>query len=196
MLYQIPDILEAAVLGVPHEDLGEEVAAVAAEDELIAEEALGMIKVKYEELPAVFDPEEAMKPGAPKIHDVEGNKISFDKFRNEVLILNFWATWCGPCLVEMPSMASLFEVFQDKGLHVIAISDEDEETIRYFIDQNPYPFTFLIDRQGRLSERLGVWALPLTIILDRNGKLTYFHQGAQLWDTPDLKKRIGQLVRE
>lgn len=133
---------------------------------------------------------------AGTFHDAEGNKISLDKYRNEVLMLNFWATWCGPCLIEMPSMASLSEQFESKGLQIVAISNEDEETIRRFRDQNPYPFTFLVDREGKLTERLGVWALPLTIILDRNGKLTYFHQGAQLWDTPDLMRRIEQLVRE
>ena len=93
-------------------------------------------------------------------------------------------------------MASLYEDFGSKGLHVVAVSNEDSETVRHFVDQNPYPFTFLIDSEGRLSERLRVWALPLTIILDRNGKLTYFHQGAQIWDTPDMKRRLGQLVRE
>jgi peroxiredoxin len=133
---------------------------------------------------------------AGTFYDVRGNKISFDKFRNEVVMLNFWATWCAPCLIEMPSMASLSEEFEGKGLHVVAISNEDQETISHFVDRNPYPFTFLIDRDGSLSQRLGVWALPLTIILDRNGKLTYFHQGAQHWDTPHLRKLIGQLVKE
>ena len=129
-------------------------------------------------------------------HDVEGNSVDFEEFRNDVLMLNFWATWCGPCLIEMPSMASLYEEFENKGLRVVAISSEDEATISHFVDQNPYPFTFLIDREGKLSERLRVWALPLTIILDRNGKLTYFHQGAQIWDTPDMRKQLGQLIKE
>jgi len=128
--------------------------------------------------------------------DVHGNSVSFDQFGNDVLMLNFWATWCGPCLIEMPSMASLSQEFEKKGLRVVAISDEDEATVSHFVGQNPYPFTFLIDREGKLSERLRVWALPLTIILDRNGKLTYFHQGAQIWDTPDMKRRLAQLVKE
>jgi len=128
--------------------------------------------------------------------DVRGNSVQFDDFRNQVLMLNFWATWCGPCLIEMPSMAALHEEFEGQGLHVVAVTNEDEETVRRFLEQNPYPFTFLIDQEGRLSERLRVWALPLTIILDRNGKLTYFHQGAQLWDTPDMKREVRQLVRE
>jgi peroxiredoxin len=128
--------------------------------------------------------------------DVEGNSVDLEDFRNDVLMLNFWATWCGPCLIEMPSMASLSEEFSGKGLRIVAVSDEDEATISRFVDQNPYPFTFLIDREGRLSQKLKVWALPLTIILDRNGKLTYFHQGAQLWDTPEMKRRLGKLVKE
>jgi len=69
----IPDLHPLAVDKVRY--MGQEVAAVAAEDELIAEEALRLIKVEYEELPAVLDPEEAMKPGAPQIHDVEHNII-------------------------------------------------------------------------------------------------------------------------
>jgi thiol-disulfide isomerase/thioredoxin len=133
---------------------------------------------------------------AGTFQDVEGNSVNLDEFRDEVLMLNFWATWCGPCLVEMPSMASLYEGLGDKGLRVVAVSDEDAATVRYFVDQNPYPFTFLIDREGKLSERLRVWALPLTIILDRSRKLTYFHQGAQNWDTPEMKRRLRQLVKE
>lgn len=128
--------------------------------------------------------------------DVEGNSISFDQFPDEVLMLNFWATWCTPCLMEMPSMASLHEEFGKKGLRVVTVTEEDEATVRQFVDQNPFPFTFLIDREGKLNERLKVWALPLTIVLDRDRKLTYFHQGARAWDTPDIRERMSQLVRE
>ncbi|MGW8178559.1 MAG: TlpA family protein disulfide reductase, partial [bacterium] len=131
-----------------------------------------------------------------KYRDLEGNSISFAGFTDDVLMLNFWATWCGPCRIEMPSMAKLHEALEGKGLRIITITEEDEQTVRLFLEQNPYPFTFMIDPQGTLSERLRVWAVPLTIILDRNRKLTYFHQGPMNWDTPDMKKRLRRLVKE
>ena len=128
--------------------------------------------------------------------DVDGKSVSFDRFEDEVVLLNFWATWCMPCLIEMPSMAQLQEEFGGKGLRIVAISDEDELTIRQFHKENPFPFTFLIDRERVLFERLRVFGIPLTIILDRDGKLTYFHRGMQVWDTPEIRQGLSQLIDE
>jgi peroxiredoxin len=98
--------------------------------------------------------------------------------------------------MEMPSLASLQEEYRAKGLRIVAVTEEDLSTVSMFVERNPFPFTVLVDSKGKLSERLGVWALPLTLILDKNRKLVYFHQGARLWDTPDIEEELNRLVSE
>jgi thiol-disulfide isomerase/thioredoxin len=133
---------------------------------------------------------------AGKLLTVDGEEVTLDGFDYDALFLNFWATWCGPCRAEMPSIASLHDELSKEGLKIIAVTDEDIETVRYFLKHNPYPFTVLIDEQGSLAGRLRIWSVPWTLILDRQGNLVHFHPGARLWDSPEVLNSIDQLINE
>jgi thiol-disulfide isomerase/thioredoxin len=127
---------------------------------------------------------------------VDGESVSLRDFNDGVLVLNFWATWCGPCRAEMPSLVSLHKELGRKGLEIVAITEEDNATVSQFLDQNPYPFTVLIDEDESLVQRFRILSIPWTLIVDRNGKLVHFHRGARLWDTPDVMTNLGRLLRE
>ncbi len=127
---------------------------------------------------------------------VDGKRVSIGDYPGKLVFLNFWATWCGPCRAEMPAMAELYTELRGEGLAMLAITDEDPETIRRYLEDNPYPFPIVIDRDSRLFRRLRVFALPTTIILDDQSRIVLEHQGAYQWDTPQMLDRFRRLLAE
>lgn len=127
---------------------------------------------------------------------LDGEKVSLDALSDRVLLINFWATWCRPCLLEMPSMARLQEEFGERGLLIVSISDEDPKTVSRFLDRNPHPFLFLVDRERVLHSRFGVTVLPSSLVLDRKRRLVYPHRGFLQWDDDEIRRRIDRLLAE
>lgn len=127
---------------------------------------------------------------------VDGKEVRLEDYEEEVIFLNFWATWCGPCRAEMPSIADLHAKLDGHGLRVLAVTDEPLTVVRPYLKRNPYPFTVLVDESGSLSSRLGIWSIPWTLILDQNRKLVHFHPGAKLWNTPETIRKIQTLLNE
>lgn len=127
---------------------------------------------------------------------LDGKDVSLSNLEGKVLFVNFWATWCGPCRAEMPSMVSLFHKLSTPELGMVAISDEDSETVRQFLEDNPYPFDVWLDPKNILAERFDIRAIPTTLIVDREGRLVMRHTGVQQWDSPNVIEGILQLLRE
>ncbi len=123
---------------------------------------------------------------------VDGNPVYISDYDEDILIVNFWATWCGPCLAEMPSLEELQKRFEGKGVRILAITDEPFETVRPFVKRYPSSLTIVIDKGGRLSDRLRIWSIPWTLVLDSHRRLIHFQVGAQRWDSPEI---INQLER-
>jgi len=131
-----------------------------------------------------------------KLLTLDGAETELRSFDESVLLVNFWATWCGPCLAEMPSMESLQKQLGGKGLRIVAITDEDPETVKAFLAVHPYSFSVLLDRDGSLTQRLNIWSIPWTLVLDRKRRLVHFEQGARLWDTPNIPTNLKSLLSE
>lgn len=126
----------------------------------------------------------------------DGNPVYLSDFDEEILIVNFWATWCGPCRAEMPSLDELQKRFAGHGVRILAITDESFETVRRFTDRSPTSLTILIDKGGRLSERLRIWSIPWTLVLDSHRRLIHFQVGAQRWDSPEMVRQLEQHLSE
>lgn len=116
--------------------------------------------------------------------DAEGNLV----------FLNMWATWCGPCLAEMPAMASLYEELSGNGFSMVAVSNEDPETVREFLEESPYPFTILLDPENVLGQRFEVIAIPSTFIIDRQGRLALRQTGAYHWNAAEVIEQFEPLL--
>ncbi len=127
---------------------------------------------------------------------VDGRRVNLEDYRGKVVFLNFWATWCGPCRAEMPSMADLHTRLSDRGLAVLAVTDEDAETVQAFLEQEPYPFTVLLDPKGNLFHDLEVRALPTTYVIDSAGGIVIEHQGGYLWNSPKMLDEFRRLLSE
>lgn len=131
-----------------------------------------------------------------EFYSVDGKPVYFDDYAGKLIFLNFWATWCGPCRAEMPSMAGLHQELSDQGLAIIAVTDEDPETVRSYLEREPYPFAILLDPKGTLFRRLQVRALPTTFVINAQDQIVLEHQGGYRWDTPRTIDKFRQLLAE
>ncbi|MBE0409966.1 MAG: redoxin domain-containing protein [Anaerolineales bacterium] len=112
-----------------------------------------------------------------ELEDLEGNIISLKDFRDKAVLINFWATWCGPCRFEMPAIQSRFDQYED-DLDVIAINfDEPARVVQQFIDELGLTFTVLLDPGGTVQREYRVRAYPTTYFLDKEGVVKFLHIG-------------------
>jgi len=102
---------------------------------------------------------------------LEGSVLSLSDMRGKVLIVDFWATWCGPCRKAIPELVALHEELEDDGLVVLGITDEDRGTVERFLRKTPIPYQLGIDADGRVKARYQVSALPTVFIIDRKGRV-------------------------
>jgi peroxiredoxin len=103
--------------------------------------------------------------------DLEGKPWSLKSLQGKVVLVNFWATWCPPCLKEMPDLESLYKQFQKQGLVILAISDEDASTVKPFIAGQRISYPVLLDPGRNVNALFHVMSIPQTFIYDRSGKL-------------------------
>jgi peroxiredoxin len=102
---------------------------------------------------------------------LDGKTYSLASLRGHVVLLNFWATWCPPCRKEMPDMEKLYQRLQAKGLIVLAVSDEDRETVAGFEEKQKYTFPLLLDPDRKVNDSFNVEGIPKSFLFDREGKL-------------------------
>jgi thiol-disulfide isomerase/thioredoxin len=127
---------------------------------------------------------------------LDGQSTTLSAYKGKVLILNFWATWCGPCREEMPSMEILYKRFKNNGLEILAIDGgEDDTTVRQFIKNSNYTFPILMDRNGMVNYVYGIQAIPTSFIIDREGKILIRIIGSIKWDTPEIIKAFDALLK-
>ncbi|MDA2914549.1 TlpA family protein disulfide reductase [Acidobacteriia bacterium AH_259_A11_L15] len=116
--------------------------------------------------------------------------------RGQVVLLNFWATWCPPCVAEMPSLQRLHERLRDRGLFVLGVSvDADADAYEEFLRTHRITFANYRDPEGRVSTLYGTFMYPETYIIDREGRLVRKIIGPLEWDDPDmidfLNRKLG-----
>ena len=113
--------------------------------------------------------------------DLQGNWQALPDYRGKVVLLNFWATWCGPCRVEMPSMERVYQDLKDEGFAILAISSDPQGSIvtRPFVADQGLTFPILHDSDYRVSGSYGVRTLPMSFLIDQDGTLTQRVFGAR-----------------
>lgn len=109
----------------------------------------------------------------------------------KVVIVDFWASWCGPCKRSLPILKELYQDYKDKGVVVIGVSlDENKADMDAYLKKNPLPFTIVRDPKGQLGEKAGVEGIPATFILGPDGKVIEAHTGF----TPSMKKDFSKTL--
>jgi thiol-disulfide isomerase/thioredoxin len=135
------------------------------------------------------------QPGTVDLEDVKlstlsGERIDMDEFENKTVFINFWATWCGPCIKEMPTIVSAQAILKDKDVVFLMASNEDVDIIQRFSKKQTYDFRYV---KLENMEDLKIPALPTTFIFDRSGQLKFSESGYRMWDEPanlDLISKI------
>jgi peroxiredoxin len=126
---------------------------------------------------------------------LSGDDRSLESFRGSLVMLNFWASWCGPCAKEKPSMVSMYSALKDKGLEIVSINlQEDKQTAQTFADEHEIPFTVLLDKQGEVGGMYGVRSIPTTYIIGRDGTVLGGAIGAREWDEDKMISAFTQLL--
>jgi len=138
----------------------------------------------------------ADRPMAPEfaLADIDGVMHRLSDYRGQVVIVNFWATWCPPCREEMPSMQRAWEQIQDEDMVILAIDvGEDEDTIFTFTADYPVEFPLLLDLDSAVIQEWPVRGLPTTFVIDPQGHIAYRAIGTRDWEDPALLDTLRNL---
>ncbi len=131
-----------------------------------------------------------------RIKDLEGNLIDFNNFKGKVVFINLWATWCGPCRVEMPSINSLFSKIDSENIEFVVLSldnDSDLMKVQQYVEKNSYQFPVYMPH-GYLVDQLQAEAIPTTLIINKQGKIVNRKTGITNFDTKKFKKYLEGLA--
>jgi thiol-disulfide isomerase/thioredoxin len=131
------------------------------------------------------------------LHDAEGTTIRLSAFSGNVLLVDFWASWCVPCKTSFPALDALYREYQPKGLEVVAVNlDERRKNADAFLAAHPHRMTVLFDPKGVAPEAFGVKGMPTSYLIDRSGTIRFTHMGYSGDVVASYRKEIGQLLEE
>ncbi|WP_157832326.1 TlpA disulfide reductase family protein [Thiomicrorhabdus sp. Kp2] len=132
-----------------------------------------------------------------QLTDIYGKAIQLNNKRGKVILLNFWASWCPPCVKEIPSMNRLAESFKTSDFEIVSVNfKENPETIAAFLKSVKVDFPVLIDLDGKVSNRYEIFSFPSSFIIDAQGNLRYSVNAAIEWDEPKIKETIELMIKE
>ena len=131
--------------------------------------------------------------------NLAGELVSLSDYEGKVVLVNVWATWCGPCRVEMPSIQASYDRFKDQGFVVLAVSIDTgpnyREKVLAFVEEHELSFPVLLDPESRIMRTLRTVGVPETFVLDREGRIVKRLIGATNWDSNANRALIEQLLR-
>lgn len=132
------------------------------------------------------------------LRDIDNQEVTLDQYRGKVVVLSFWATWCGPCKVEMPHLDKMNKELGEQGLVVLSISSDDARTaaqVKPYIKKNGYAFTVLLDKDSSVTKQYNPQAtLPYTVVIDRQGNIAKQHSGYNPGDEVGLRAELVELL--
>ncbi len=143
----------------------------------------------------------AVNPGAPApaftLAARDGGKLSLADLKGQVVMINFWATWCGPCRQEMPLLAQLHDKYEPLGFTMLGVNVEpDSAAAVAWLKGVPVTFPILFDTDSAVAGSFGVEGMPSSVLVDRNGQVRYIHRGYKPGDEAKYADMIRSLVKE
>lgn len=126
-----------------------------------------------------------------------GKNIRLKDLRGQVVMLNFWASWCGPCRQEMPLLDKLYQRYNPAGFTLLGINVEaDSKEADHLLKEIPVSFPILYDTTSSVSEQYKVSAMPSTVLIDCDGNMTYLHKGYKPGDEATYQSKVKELLKQ
>ena len=123
--------------------------------------------------------------------------IRLAELRGQVVMINFWATWCGPCREEMPHLEALHQRYDALGFKLLGVNvEENSGDAAEWLEETPVSFSILYDPENNVTELYDVVAMPSTVIVDRQGNVRFLHHGYQAGYENEYQTQIRALIRE
>ncbi len=127
----------------------------------------------------------------------DGRNLRLQEQRGQVVLVNFWATWCGPCRQEMPHLNRLYDKYRSGGFTLLAVNiDDDPRTAVATAAKMGLRFPVLLDTDKAVSKRYDLGSMPATVLIDRDGKVRYLHRGYREGMEVAYEQQIRELVKE
>jgi peroxiredoxin len=133
-----------------------------------------------------------------QLPDLAGNPVNLSDFEGDVVVLNFFGSWCEPCGKEMPSLEKTFQRNKDRGLVVLGIAADPEgaKTVTPFLQKYDVTFPVVLDTKNEVFSRYFVRAIPVTYLLDRQGHIATMYRGEADWNSPEAQLLLDHLLNE
>lgn len=128
-----------------------------------------------------------------KMKQLDGSDYNFNTAKNKVVLVNFWATWCPPCIAEMPSLQKLYNDY-NTSVEFVIVSNENLEVMQSFLDKNNYSFNTLKTLESPTSTQFNVTSIPRTFLISKSGEIVIDKTGAANWNSEDVRKTIDKLL--
>jgi thiol-disulfide isomerase/thioredoxin len=126
-----------------------------------------------------------------------GKNLKLSELRGQVVMINFWASWCGPCRQEMPLLDKLYERYSPLGFTLLGVNvEEDSGKAQALLNENPVSFPVLFDVTNKVSKLYNLSAMPSTVLVDRDGNMRYLHKGYVPGTEVEYEKQVKALIRE
>ncbi len=135
-----------------------------------------------------------------ELETISGDEVALSDFLgNGPVLINFWATWCKPCVEEMKYYQEIYDKYKERGLTLLAISEDNERSVAKvipYIRSNNYNFTVLLDPDNSVARDYYVRVVPHTYVLDKNGNIVFSHSGYKKGDEKEVEKIIVELLEK
>ena len=126
-----------------------------------------------------------------------GQPLTLSQYKGNVVLVNFWATWCGPCQQEMPLLDQMYRKYKPAGFTLIGVNvDKDAPPVKELLARKPVSFPVALDPENAVSKAYHVADMPSSVLIDRKGVVRYVHRGYRPGDENEYQDRIRQLIRE
>lgn len=126
-----------------------------------------------------------------------GTNLRLSEYRGQVVMINFWASWCGPCRQEMPLLEDMYKRYAKLGFTILGVNvDNDPGKANNYLNDVKVSFPILYDTSSSVSKLYNVSAMPTTVLVDKNGNMRFLHMGYKPGYEKDYVKQIKQLIRE
>ncbi len=165
-------------------------------DNPVAERTTATIAVEHDPYRLIPIPEQ---PAATDftLQDLDSTPYTLQALQGKVVLVNFWASWCPPCIEEMPSMNRIYQRYKGQGLEMLGINFQEEpEQITEFLKQVKVEFPVLFDQDGSVAHQWNVFSMPTSFLVDRQGRVRYSVSRSIHWDLPESISVLEQLLNE